>query len=116
MLIVFFFQAEDGIRDVAVTGVQTCALPISNRLTPANQATLSEARVLLVPSQWASTPPPANTLVSPRRTSTCCACRPTESMIILQGRPAAVSAGDAGGGTRGTRSAGATIGSGGGNC
>src|SRR2546429_2577802 len=28
-LVVFFFQAEDGIRDVAVTGVQTCALPIS---------------------------------------------------------------------------------------
>src|SRR2546422_3268850 len=28
----FFFQAEDGIRDVAVTGVQTCALPISTRL------------------------------------------------------------------------------------
>src|SRR2546422_9734451 len=29
---VFFFQAEDGIRDVAVTGVQTCALPISEEL------------------------------------------------------------------------------------
>src|SRR3989449_5730559 len=28
----FFFQAEDGIRDVAVTGVQTCALPISWRV------------------------------------------------------------------------------------
>src|SRR5205809_2571251 len=28
-LFFFFFQAEDGIRDVAVTGVQTCALPIS---------------------------------------------------------------------------------------
>src|SRR5205809_7946246 len=28
----FFFQAEDGIRDVAVTGVQTCALPIYFRL------------------------------------------------------------------------------------
>src|SRR5207248_3738405 len=27
-LIVFFFQAEDGIRDRTVTGVQTCALPI----------------------------------------------------------------------------------------
>src|SRR5438445_3161838 len=26
----FFFQAEDGIRDIGVTGVQTCALPISN--------------------------------------------------------------------------------------
>src|SRR2546428_2303228 len=25
----FFFQAEDGIRDLIVTGVQTCALPIS---------------------------------------------------------------------------------------
>src|SRR6266436_7131816 len=30
--IFFFFQAEDGIRDVAVTGVQTCALPISGGL------------------------------------------------------------------------------------
>src|SRR2546422_7673661 len=29
----FFFQAEDGIRDVAVTGVQTCALPISWHVT-----------------------------------------------------------------------------------
>src|SRR5207237_2030868 len=27
----FFFQAEDGIRDSSVTGVQTCALPISRR-------------------------------------------------------------------------------------
>src|SRR2546429_3651183 len=30
----FFFQAEDGIRDVAVTGVQTCALPISILFPP----------------------------------------------------------------------------------
>src|SRR3712207_2335427 len=28
----FFFQAEDGIRDIGVTGVQTCALPISDSL------------------------------------------------------------------------------------
>src|SRR5207237_5675830 len=28
-LLFFFFQAEDGIRDSSVTGVQTCALPIS---------------------------------------------------------------------------------------
>src|SRR2546422_5002447 len=28
LLLFFFFKAEDGIRDVAVTGVQTCALPI----------------------------------------------------------------------------------------
>src|SRR3712207_6993902 len=30
MLFIFFFQAEDGIRDIGVTGVQTCALPISS--------------------------------------------------------------------------------------
>src|SRR2546427_12597634 len=30
----FFFQAEDGIRDLTVTGVQTCALPISGRPQP----------------------------------------------------------------------------------
>src|SRR5256885_8960775 len=29
-LVYFFFQAEDGIRDYKVTGVQTCALPISS--------------------------------------------------------------------------------------
>src|SRR5690606_40687716 len=29
--VIFFFQAEDGIRDFHVTGVQTCALPISFR-------------------------------------------------------------------------------------
>src|SRR5690625_6307618 len=32
VLVFFFFQAEDGIRDGHVTGVQTCALPISLRL------------------------------------------------------------------------------------
>src|SRR3989440_5008810 len=32
-MLFFFFQAEDGIRDLIVTGVQTCALPISKTLT-----------------------------------------------------------------------------------
>src|SRR2546426_3807809 len=32
-LFFFFFQAEDGIRDYKVTGVQTCALPISSRFS-----------------------------------------------------------------------------------
>src|SRR3712207_8221995 len=31
-LFFFFFQAEDGIRDIGVTGVQTCALPILVRI------------------------------------------------------------------------------------
>src|SRR5260221_7852728 len=30
IIVFFFFQAEDGIRDHCVTGVQTCALPISH--------------------------------------------------------------------------------------
>src|SRR2546422_11508152 len=34
----FFFQAEDGIRDVAVTGVQTCALPISTAIANARSS------------------------------------------------------------------------------
>src|SRR2546426_10602124 len=32
MIFFFFFQAEDGIRDYKVTGVQTCALPISETI------------------------------------------------------------------------------------
>src|SRR5256886_17486214 len=38
VLISFFFQAEDGIRDLTVTGVQTCALPIS-RASPTGSIT-----------------------------------------------------------------------------
>src|SRR5690554_7368847 len=32
LFLYFFFQAEDGIRDADVTGVQTCALPICSRV------------------------------------------------------------------------------------
>src|SRR3712207_7708850 len=39
----FFFQAEDGIRDIGVTGVQTCALPISP-LQPARRRAARTAR------------------------------------------------------------------------
>src|SRR5258707_3110713 len=37
MSFVFFFKAEDGIRDIGVTGVQTCALPISPRQSVLHQ-------------------------------------------------------------------------------
>src|SRR5258708_21088029 len=43
-LVFFFFQAEDGIRDDLVTGVQTCALPISWRSR--NAATASGSDVV----------------------------------------------------------------------
>src|SRR5882757_2036668 len=50
LVVVFFFQAEDGIRGIVVTGVQTCALPIS-------VATLGSvcARVTLQGSKTAAT-------------------------------------------------------------
>src|SRR3712207_1327417 len=43
---VFFFQAEDGIRDIGVTGVQTCALPISAACASGVQAFVDAVRLL----------------------------------------------------------------------
>src|SRR3712207_8753007 len=54
----FFFQAEDGIRDIGVTGVQTCALPIfglllyrivrpSETVAEANERALAEEAMLV---------------------------------------------------------------------
>src|SRR5688572_33245007 len=57
----FFFQAEDGIRDLTVTGVQTCALPIlicSKRSRPCRRC---------------SAPSPSPTACRPRR------CKPSAS-------------------------------------
>src|SRR5687768_18217869 len=50
----FFFQAEDGIRDVAVTGVQTCALPIfvpvgDNYYAALNSAVFSDGSFVFIP-------------------------------------------------------------------
>src|SRR5437773_6808634 len=47
----FFFQAEDGIRDRDVTGVQTCALPISVRRVIASFAAHAANRANLVIKQ-----------------------------------------------------------------
>src|SRR5918997_183143 len=49
---VFFFQAEDGIRDHCVTGVQTCALPISHVLS----AFASDAALILAHQEVAAAP------------------------------------------------------------
>src|SRR5205823_13985448 len=43
----FFFQAEDGIRDKLVTGVQTCALPISHARSGKRHETLRAQVILL---------------------------------------------------------------------
>src|SRR2546430_16753225 len=44
----FFFQAEDGIRDLTVTGVQTCALPIYSRTRPSPSRGLCRAHARAV--------------------------------------------------------------------
>src|SRR5207245_3091905 len=49
----FFFQAEDGIRDATVTGVQTCALPICQNAGPKATAFWLSARPTSRPtSSW----------------------------------------------------------------
>src|SRR5207249_5800331 len=58
----FFFQAEDGIRDRNVTGVQTCALPISskffNTMTP-DPLILSAPWISVFDVTTHASPPPA---------------------------------------------------------
>src|SRR5690606_40267211 len=71
----FFFQAEDGIRDFHVTGVQTCALPILPR----------------------SDPSPQETVASPRRNGR------GALVAALPGSPAGRGGGGPGGGSGGTR-------------
>src|SRR5687768_17800683 len=50
----FFFQAEAGIRDVAVTGVQTCALPICLMMFVSSQADdpRRRGRGLVLATRW----------------------------------------------------------------
>src|SRR5690349_19906342 len=53
----FFFQAEDGIRDLYVTGVQTCALPISVKTEKMNGRQINDEVIneLLSLADWAPT-------------------------------------------------------------
>jgi len=53
MILLFFFQAEDGIRDRDVTGVQTCALPISMGVRAAETITTSDADIRRSPDNGA---------------------------------------------------------------
>src|SRR5206468_8289678 len=66
----FFFQAEDGIRDLIVTGVQTCALPISLR-PPARRSaaprTPSSVRTARRAGRRARSAAPASGSARPRR-------------------------------------------------
>src|SRR5690606_36465259 len=67
-ILIFFFQAEDGIRDFHVTGVQTCALPISGTATLRPRGRRTNARRRHDPRASARTPwPPGHGPVGRRR-------------------------------------------------
>src|SRR5690606_39565393 len=77
----FFFQAEDGIRDFHVTGVQTCALPIS----PTNSRFMTRTNLLLPPghhsgTRWAFATVSKGTRTSPWDvfTTTCSSISPSK--------------------------------------
>src|SRR5690606_40490313 len=68
--LIFFFQAEDGIRDFHVTGVQTCALPILP--APAPPPTLPDS----LPSVYHATPSCHSGPRSPGRPARAARCGP----------------------------------------
>src|SRR5256886_4070871 len=53
-LLLFFFQAEDGIRDLTVTGVQTCALPISALAGPLGSSAVGDSARVFRVGAWAA--------------------------------------------------------------
>src|SRR5260370_8751965 len=70
--VLFFFQAEDGIRDSSVTGVQTCALPISRLIAAAMPAAnTTAAAVEMARSAQGRT---GNTVARPWRRSFAMVC------------------------------------------
>src|SRR5687768_18560691 len=63
----FFFQAEDGIRDVAVTGVQTCALPIWTPRPARSPPGCARRKASGRPERRRALPPPPRPLPPPDR-------------------------------------------------
>src|SRR5690606_24563040 len=81
----FFFQAEDGIRDFHVTGVQTCALPISSaRVVPAPTSTTSHRLRSTRKIRRSASPP--RSPETPRRSWTAPSTDDTK-FVRIHGRP-----------------------------
>src|SRR5256886_13440282 len=67
-VVFFFFQAEDGIRDLTVTGVQTCALPILGRW---RSATGSSTRLATVKRRIVTSAALSPSITDRRETTAC---------------------------------------------
>src|SRR2546430_4506063 len=72
-LFFFFFQAEDGIRDLTVTGVQTCALPIFST-SPLGQRISSSSTFSAFPIPKCTRKSFCEKYPPPLRTSSICEC------------------------------------------
>src|SRR5256886_9677014 len=72
LVLFFFFQAEDGIRDLTVTGVQTCALPICPPCARTGPWPVRYRRPHIEQTAFRGDPPRAATTAGPPRIH----CRP----------------------------------------
>src|SRR5690349_1780001 len=106
----FFFQAEDGIRDLYVTGVQTCALPIStgSLAVTSRLESLSTVENQAVDNDWSSALASGNTgscgsvcKLEGAKASICCSSTWPSSMGVA-GRVSSDSASWSGPGTEDT--------------
>src|SRR2546430_12631047 len=84
---VFFFQAEDGIRDLTVTGVQTCALPISSTCPNVAPSSVESRRVTLEQEIGGAVVPPTvhDTIADPL-----CSTAPSEGAVMPKDRKSVV--------------------------
>src|SRR3712207_9473862 len=86
---IFFFQAEDGIRDIGVTGVQTCALPIS-RTGTGPTSTVARWDFLRYRSDWSRRDAKRNMSRSPETSSgaggRCSSGRGRERKSVVEGK------------------------------
>src|SRR5699024_11626289 len=80
----FFFQAEDGIRDRNVTGVQTCALPISRSVHINATETLNQTHITTVVFNLSSSVPEIST--SPELNATQTPSMPNISTLAFTAR------------------------------
>src|SRR5207249_6801103 len=80
----FFFQAEDGIRDRNVTGVQTCALPIYSNIQAPEKLQVSKLNLVAIAAWSSAFRRPWRTFPEPRKRGTpnIARCAPFEACCL----------------------------------
>src|SRR3712207_8348166 len=92
-MVLFFFQTEDGIRDIGVTGVQTCALPIVSSPTSESSASRPCSRPVprtVRPSSPCTTSAP---IAVSRRATTPTGCQLSDRKRVVEGKSGDIGSG-----------------------